>query len=305
MDRTNRLGARRRAAGAGRGAARARRAFRRAITFLKAVRERDGATVQRIVGTPGSTAINARDSSTGEGALHILVRGRDFTWLSFLLGRGARPDIQSNDGTTPLILAAQIGWVEGAEQLLARARQPQSRQPPRRDAADPRGPAPRPGDGAAAARRRAPIPTRPTMSPAIRRSIMRGRIRARRRSCASSSAAAPPARARRRTRPRLRRSVEPGEPRIEVAGEPARGAAGEAQGLGLAARGGERPVRRLADHLGVVAVGDDQPGAIGAEAVRRRTARGRSRPAPPSRNGRNSRDSRPICRRRAGRRATP
>ena len=74
------------------------------------MRERDGATVQRIVSNPGSTAINARETSTGEGALHILVRGRDLTWLSFLLGRGARPDIQSNDGTTPLILAAQIGW---------------------------------------------------------------------------------------------------------------------------------------------------------------------------------------------------
>jgi uncharacterized protein len=94
--------------------------FSDGFLFLKGVRERDGATVQRIVSNPSSTAINARDSSTGEGALHILVRGRDLTWLSFLLARGARPDIQSNDGTTPLILAAQIGWQEGAGQLLAR-----------------------------------------------------------------------------------------------------------------------------------------------------------------------------------------
>jgi ankyrin repeat protein len=92
--------------------------------FLKGVRERDGATVQRIVNNPGSTAVNYRDSSTGEGALHILVRGRDFAWLSFLLSRGARPDIQSNDGTTPLILAAQLGWQEGAGQLLARGANP-------------------------------------------------------------------------------------------------------------------------------------------------------------------------------------
>lgn len=92
--------------------------------FLKGVRERDGATVQRIVSTPGSTAINYRESSTGEGALHILVRGRDLTWLSFLLSRGARPDAQSNDGTTPLILSAQIGWREGAEELLGRGANP-------------------------------------------------------------------------------------------------------------------------------------------------------------------------------------
>ncbi len=94
------------------------------FTFLKGVRERDGAAVERIVANPSSTAVNARDSSTGEGALHILVRGRDLTWLSFILSRGARVDLQSQDGTTPLILAAQIGWREGAEQLLARRANP-------------------------------------------------------------------------------------------------------------------------------------------------------------------------------------
>jgi len=93
-------------------------------TFLKAVRDRDGATAQRILANPASTAINSRDSGTGEGALHILVRGRELTWLIFMLGRGARPDLQSNDGTTPLILAAQLGWLEGAMDLLARAAQP-------------------------------------------------------------------------------------------------------------------------------------------------------------------------------------
>jgi len=90
------------------------------FTFLKAVRERDGTVAERILANPATTAINARDQGTGEGALHILVRGRDLTWLSYMLGRGARPDSQSNDGTTPLILAAQIGWHEGAQQLLAR-----------------------------------------------------------------------------------------------------------------------------------------------------------------------------------------
>ena len=94
------------------------------FTFLKAVRERDGATAERILSNPASTAINYRDPSTGESALHILVRGRDLTWLAFMLGRGARPDSQANDGATPLILAAQIGWIEGASQLLARRANP-------------------------------------------------------------------------------------------------------------------------------------------------------------------------------------
>ena len=88
--------------------------------FLKAVRERDGQTIVAMASNPSSNAINARDASTGEGGLHMLVRGRDLSFLAFLLSRGARPDLQSNDGTTPLILAAQIGWTQGAEQLLAR-----------------------------------------------------------------------------------------------------------------------------------------------------------------------------------------
>ena len=45
------------------------------------------------------------------------------SWLAFLLARGARADIQTNDGTTPLGRAAQIGWLEGATQLLARGAQ--------------------------------------------------------------------------------------------------------------------------------------------------------------------------------------
>lgn len=98
--------------------------FSEGYTLLKAVRERDGATAQRILDNPSSTAINYRDSGTGEGVLHVLVRGRDLSWLRFVLARGARPDAQSNDGTTPLILSAQLGWTDGAQQLIARGANP-------------------------------------------------------------------------------------------------------------------------------------------------------------------------------------
>jgi hypothetical protein len=98
--------------------------FSEGFTFLKAVRDRDGSVAERILAHPSSTAVNARDASTGEGALHILVRGRDLTWLAYLLSKGARPDMQSNDGTTPLILCAQLGWGEGATQLLLRGANP-------------------------------------------------------------------------------------------------------------------------------------------------------------------------------------
>ena len=98
--------------------------------FLKGVRERDGPAVEALVASPNPAVINARDTSSGEGALHILVRGRELTWLSFMLGRGARVDLQNNDGSSALHLAAQIGWYEGAELLLrqnANANLPNSR----------------------------------------------------------------------------------------------------------------------------------------------------------------------------------
>lgn len=94
--------------------------FSESFNFLKAVRERDGAKVTEIVSNPSSTAINAREHGSGEGALHILARGRDLGWLHFLLARGARPDLQDSQGNTPLIVASRIGWVEGADALLAR-----------------------------------------------------------------------------------------------------------------------------------------------------------------------------------------
>ena len=94
------------------------------FTFLKAVRERDGSTAERILSNPSSTAINIRDSGTGESALHILVRGRDASWLGYMLGRGARPDTGDREGNTPLILAAQLGWTEGAQILLDRRANP-------------------------------------------------------------------------------------------------------------------------------------------------------------------------------------
>ncbi len=98
----------------------AAQSYSEGYTFLKAVRERDGNTAERILSNPSSTAINIRDPGTGESALHILVRGRDSAWLGYMLGRGARPDAGDREGNTPLIIAAQIGWLDGAEILLAR-----------------------------------------------------------------------------------------------------------------------------------------------------------------------------------------
>ena len=97
--------------------------FSNAYNFLNAVRERDGDKATSLVSERGSIVINSRDPGTGDTALHILVRERDLTWLGFMLSKGAKPDLQNKQGLTPLAIAAQIGWVEGAERLFtARAK---------------------------------------------------------------------------------------------------------------------------------------------------------------------------------------
>lgn len=93
--------------------------FSESYKFLKAVRERDGATVQGAMDQPGSTLINAKDYTTGEAALHIVVKRRDTPWLAFLLSKGARPDIRDKEGNTPLLIAAQLGFAEGVQTLLS------------------------------------------------------------------------------------------------------------------------------------------------------------------------------------------
>ncbi len=271
----------------------AAQSFSEGFTFLKAVRERDGATAERILANPSSTAINApRRRRPARARSTSWCAAATCTWLAFMLGRGARPDIQSNDGTTPLILAAQIGWREGAEQLLARGANP--------NLGNRRGETPL----ILAVQRRDLQMVRLLLGQradpnqtdnvagysAIDYARQDPRAAAILRELEQAPRPAPP----RQRRPAAA-LVEPGEPRIEIAGQPPRGAAGEAQRLGLAPRRGERPA---------AAPPGSPPHRSGrrrsgrrnrGRARRRRTARARSRPAPPSRRGRNNRDSRTIC----------
>lgn len=86
--------------------------------FIEAVKKRDGNKATELLSQPSTTVVNARDRSSGDGALHIVARARDLTWLDFLSRRGARVDMQNKEQNTPLLLAAQIGWVEGAQFLI-------------------------------------------------------------------------------------------------------------------------------------------------------------------------------------------
>lgn len=88
--------------------------------FLEAVKKRQGDEVTQMIEEPGSILINTRDITSGETALHIVTQRRDPVWLRFLLAKGANPNLADRNGTTPLQLAAQLGFAEGVEILAER-----------------------------------------------------------------------------------------------------------------------------------------------------------------------------------------
>ena len=89
-------------------------------TFLKAVKDRDGNKVTALISEPGSVVVNQSERATGDTALHMVARDRDYTWSSFMIAKGARLDAQNHQGDTPLAIAAQLGWAEGVQLLLSR-----------------------------------------------------------------------------------------------------------------------------------------------------------------------------------------
>lgn len=91
-------------------------------SFLQAVRERDGTKANELVQQPGSRVVNYRDDK-GEAAIHMVAARRDLTWLRFLIAQGADLNVATNSGDTPLIIAARIGFAEGADALLSRGAQ--------------------------------------------------------------------------------------------------------------------------------------------------------------------------------------
>lgn len=86
--------------------------------FLKAIRDRDGDAVTKVLDDPGSVIVNTRDISTGQTALHIVTERRDLTWVRFLTQKGANPNIRDKEGNTPLQIASALGFIEGVEVLI-------------------------------------------------------------------------------------------------------------------------------------------------------------------------------------------
>ncbi len=102
-------------------AAPAQAQFSDSYKFLEAVRKKEGQQVTDKLSEPGTTIINTRDLTTGETALHIVTARRDLTWMSFLISRGANVNVRDAKGVTPLVLATNLGFVEGADLLISKS----------------------------------------------------------------------------------------------------------------------------------------------------------------------------------------
>lgn len=98
--------------------------FSEGYKFLDAVKKKDGAAVEAALLDPSSQIINSRDVTSGETALHIVTVRRDLTWLNYLIAHGAKVNAADDRGRTPLELAVNLGWREGAEFLLQQKASP-------------------------------------------------------------------------------------------------------------------------------------------------------------------------------------
>jgi ankyrin repeat protein len=93
--------------------------FSAGYKFLESVKKKEGDKVNDALNEPGSQIVNTRDVTTGQSALHIVTARRDLTWMQFLVAKGANVNIRDNRGTTPLVLASQLGFVEGVDFLIS------------------------------------------------------------------------------------------------------------------------------------------------------------------------------------------
>ena len=85
--------------------------------FITAVRERDGNKVTEMI-DKRPTIVNSRNLK-GETALVIAISRTDELWTTYLLGKGANPNLATSTGDTPLMAAARVGYTQAIEYLLA------------------------------------------------------------------------------------------------------------------------------------------------------------------------------------------
>ena len=86
--------------------------------FLEAVRNANGNDVIAFLDRPGSQIVNTRSPENGQGALYIVAKRGDLTYMRYLLQKGADPNIRDDNGTTPLMIAAEQGQADMAAVLI-------------------------------------------------------------------------------------------------------------------------------------------------------------------------------------------
>nr|WP_088306694.1 ankyrin repeat domain-containing protein [Novosphingobium sp. B 225] len=94
--------------------------FSEGYKFLEAVKKKNGNDVTDMLAKGSPTLINARDISSGEGALHLVTARRDLTWMQFLIAKGANVNIRDFKGVTPLVVAVNNNFAEAVDLLVSR-----------------------------------------------------------------------------------------------------------------------------------------------------------------------------------------
>jgi ankyrin repeat protein len=87
------------------------------VTFVHAVRDRDGNKAMELFQSHGKGILDAKDDD-GNTGLIVAISRSDEEWTGFLIGKGADPNVGGKGGDTPLIAAARVGFVTAVEWLL-------------------------------------------------------------------------------------------------------------------------------------------------------------------------------------------
>ena len=87
------------------------------VDFIDAVRKADGSKATELLRDRPTGLVNTK-AYDGDTGLLIAIQRRDDEWTSFLLDKGADPDLPGKAGETPLIAAARLGYETAVGWLL-------------------------------------------------------------------------------------------------------------------------------------------------------------------------------------------